>query len=203
VPGGIRTPNLLIRSQKLYPVELQALTGTIIVHGAGGKIVCRARGAALYAARRSRSSSAAIISQPIRIFSRSGQSCRARSFKMRCQKVAGSTSCGADVWPGRCGLITAPKLSTGRASFSAGRRKGIARAGRLGGQRDSNPQQPESQSGALPLSYGHRRRWDSSFRAHECKAKARPWHVARYLWNACTPAVATPARPAIIRFARE
>jgi hypothetical protein len=23
-PGGIRTPNLLIRSQKLYPVELQA-----------------------------------------------------------------------------------------------------------------------------------------------------------------------------------
>ena len=27
---------------------------------------------------------------------------------------------------------------------------------RLGGQRDSNPQQPEPQSGALPLSYGHR-----------------------------------------------
>jgi hypothetical protein len=26
-----------------------------------------------------------------------------------------------------------------------------------GGQRDSNPQQPEPQSGALPLSYGHRR----------------------------------------------
>ena len=25
VPGGIRTPNLLIRSQMLYPVELQAL----------------------------------------------------------------------------------------------------------------------------------------------------------------------------------
>ena len=25
MPGGIRTPNLLIRSQKLYPVELQAL----------------------------------------------------------------------------------------------------------------------------------------------------------------------------------
>ncbi len=24
-----------------------------------------------------------------------------------------------------------------------------------GGQRDSNPQQPEPQSGALPLSYGH------------------------------------------------
>ncbi len=28
VPGGIRTPNLLIRSQKLYPVELQALVKT-------------------------------------------------------------------------------------------------------------------------------------------------------------------------------
>ena len=26
-----------------------------------------------------------------------------------------------------------------------------------GGRRDSNPQQPEPQSGALPLSYGHRR----------------------------------------------
>jgi hypothetical protein len=29
VPGGIRTPNLLIRSQKLYPVELQALSGIL------------------------------------------------------------------------------------------------------------------------------------------------------------------------------
>ena len=26
VPGGIRTPNLLIRSQLLYPVELQTLS---------------------------------------------------------------------------------------------------------------------------------------------------------------------------------
>jgi hypothetical protein len=26
VPGGIRTPNLLIRSQMLYPVELQTQT---------------------------------------------------------------------------------------------------------------------------------------------------------------------------------
>ena len=30
VPGGIRTPNLLIRSQKLYPVELQALLTDVI-----------------------------------------------------------------------------------------------------------------------------------------------------------------------------
>lgn len=29
--------------------------------------------------------------------------------------------------------------------------------GRRGGRRDSNPQQPEPQSGALPLSYGHHR----------------------------------------------
>src|SRR5688572_32259236 len=31
VPGGIRTPNLLIRSQLLYPVELQ----TLVPRGAG------------------------------------------------------------------------------------------------------------------------------------------------------------------------
>src|SRR3954468_8548259 len=43
----------------------------------------------------------------------------------------------------------------------------------MGGQRDSNPQQPESQSGALPLSYGHRRGGDCSFRARDCKGKAR------------------------------
>jgi hypothetical protein len=29
VPGGIRTPNLLIRSQLLYPVELQTPFGQI------------------------------------------------------------------------------------------------------------------------------------------------------------------------------
>ena len=32
MPGGIRTPNLLIRSQKLYPVELQALLRTSILY---------------------------------------------------------------------------------------------------------------------------------------------------------------------------
>src|SRR5438477_1649783 len=66
VPGGIRTPNRLIRSQKLYPVELQAL------------------------------------------YDLKFEICNSRS--------------GA----------------------------------RWGGQRDSNPQQPEPQSGALPLSYDHR-----------------------------------------------
>jgi hypothetical protein len=33
VPGGIRTPNLLIRSQKLYPVELQALLRNGVADG--------------------------------------------------------------------------------------------------------------------------------------------------------------------------
>ena len=30
VPGGIRTPNLLIRSQLLYPVELQTRLAVIV-----------------------------------------------------------------------------------------------------------------------------------------------------------------------------
>jgi hypothetical protein len=77
VPGGIRTPNLLIRSQKLYPVELQA------------------------------------------------QFCK----------------------------------------FA-----------KPGGRRDSNPQQPEPQSGALPLSYGHhhcRAKQDFKIRISFCKQRTR------------------------------
>src|SRR5205085_11260846 len=42
-----------------------------------------------------------------------------------------------------------------------------------GGRRDSNPQQPESQSGALPLSYGHQQSLDFSFSRADCKEKAR------------------------------
>ena len=42
----------------------------------------------------------------------------------------------------------------------------------MGGQRDSNPQQPESQSGALPLSYGHRQA-EFKFESVDCKGKAR------------------------------
>src|SRR5947207_12118335 len=42
-----------------------------------------------------------------------------------------------------------------------------------GGQRDSNPQQPEPQSGALPLSYGHQRGSDSSFSRALCKRETR------------------------------
>ena len=40
-----------------------------------------------------------------------------------------------------------------------------------GGQRDSNPQQPEPQSGALPLSYGHRRAATLIFSRPIAKAK--------------------------------
>ena len=42
---------------------------------------------------------------------------------------------------------------------------------RKGGQRDSNPQQPEPQSGALPLSYGHRRAATLIFSRPIAKAK--------------------------------
>src|SRR6266487_6676580 len=80
VPGGIRTPNLLIRSQKLYPVELQA--------------------------------------QFFKIPSSKFQIPKPRAWNF-----------GAGIW---------------NLQFA-----------NPGGRRDSNPQQPEPQSGALPLSYGH------------------------------------------------
>ena len=44
-PGGIRTPNLLIRSQKLYPVELRAQNCDLICSGIRGR--CRTREVAL------------------------------------------------------------------------------------------------------------------------------------------------------------
>ena len=44
-----------------------------------------------------------------------------------------------------------------------------------GGRRDSNPQQPESQSGALPLSYGHHNLSKTEFKIPIplCKQRAR------------------------------
>src|SRR3954464_3725841 len=44
-----------------------------------------------------------------------------------------------------------------------------------GGRRDSNPQQPESQSGALPLSYGHHIVSETESRnpIRDCKQRAR------------------------------
>jgi hypothetical protein len=79
VPGGIRTPNLLIRSQKLYPVELQA-------------------------------------QREFSIFDFRFSTYDKPTIGNRKSKIE-------NCWPG--------------------------------GRRDSNPQQPEPQSGALPLSYGH------------------------------------------------
>jgi hypothetical protein len=45
----------------------------------------------------------------------------------------------------------------------------------MGGRRDSNPQQPEPQSGALPLSYGHQRLNEIDFKIPGalCKQRAR------------------------------
>jgi hypothetical protein len=51
-----------------------------------------------------------------------------------------------------------------------------------GGRRDSNPQQPESQSGALPLSYGHRRVANLDFRRWIAKLK-REKVARRALYN--------------------
>src|ERR1700676_4377177 len=41
----------------------------------------------------------------------------------------------------------------------------------MGGRRDSNPQQPEPQSGALPLSYGHQTILEFRFLPSLCKGK--------------------------------
>src|SRR5437773_10095488 len=48
-----------------------------------------------------------------------------------------------------------------------------------GGQRDSNPQQPEPQSGALPLSYDHRLTQILGLRFAIAKAKVRAayWNI--------------------------
>ena len=45
----------------------------------------------------------------------------------------------------------------------------------MGGRRDSNPQQPEPQSGALPLSYGHHKfgEAESKILVPLCKQRAR------------------------------
>src|SRR5205823_4261032 len=53
----------------------------------------------------------------------------------------------------------------------------------MGGRRDSNPQQPEPQSGALPLSYGHHH-GEFKFSTRDCKGKAtRAWHALRFSLN--------------------
>src|ERR1700730_2199723 len=88
VPGGTRTHNLLIRSQMLYPIELQTQSH------------CR--------------------------FSILGKQ---RSTILR--------------WRRASGIFTKSAIQNPKSKI------------KMGGRRDSNPQQPEPQSGALPLSYDH------------------------------------------------
>jgi predicted nucleic acid-binding Zn-ribbon protein len=70
----------------------------------------------------------------------------------------------------------------------------------MGGQRDSNPQQPEPQSGALPLSYGHRRVVDFKFHRQDCKDKAAwTWHGLRlFSVNVAEARIATERRTTIL-----
>src|SRR5437667_4385216 len=103
VPGGIRTPNLLIRSQKLYPVELQA-------HFVNPK------------------------SQPPK-------------SKLRIEAL------GFGIWN--------------------------LRFAKPGGRRDSNPQQPEPQSGALPLSYDHHNLSETDLKIPIALCKQRTRHFPR------------------------
>ena len=52
----------------------------------------------------------------------------------------------------------------------------------MGGRRDSNPQQPGPQPGALPLSYDHREALD--FRFCDCVCNGQPtgaWHDLRFI----------------------
>src|SRR5436190_961049 len=108
-----------------------------------------------------------MISQPITIFSSSSQSRSASSFRRWSQKSAQS---GFAVAPWRrAGLSMELCSSNGHASGAAGDR------------RDSNPQQPESQSGALPLSYGHQQRVSILvFRTAFANGKPpRDWHAVR------------------------
>ena len=116
MPGGIRTPNLLIRSQKLYPVELQA-----------------------------------------------------QIFK-----------------------IPKPKFQTPRVRKTR-LELGIwnLEPAKPGGRRDSNPQQPEPQSGALPLSYDHHNlsETESKISITLCKQRARLFPLAPLIVSSGGPEI--------------
>src|ERR1043166_7014306 len=58
-----------------------------------------------------------------------------------------------------------------------------------GGRRDSNPQQPEPQSGALPLSYGHHKlsETESKIPILLCKQRARLFPYAPLIVSASGP----------------
>jgi hypothetical protein len=53
------------------------------------------------------------------------------------------------------GALYVTRLASLRQWYFGARFWGFAELKRWGGQRDSNPQHPEPQSGALPLSYSH------------------------------------------------
>jgi hypothetical protein len=58
----------------------------------------------------------------------------------------------------------------------------------MGGRRDSNPQQPEPQSGALPLSYGHHRKNRTPslrFGARFAKIKGWPFALVFFILLFC------------------
>src|SRR5205814_8746037 len=59
----------------------------------------------------------------------------------------------------------------------------------MGGRRDSNPQQPEPQSGALPLSYGHHNLTEtkSKIPIPLCKQRARLFPSAPLIVSAGAP----------------
>src|SRR5919204_1675940 len=61
-----------------------------------------------------------------------------------------------------------------------------------GGRRDSNPQQPEPQSGALPVSYDHQLRAKSVISARRiAKGVSRLWHTLRYSAECVEGCIAT------------
>ncbi len=207
MPGGIRTPNPRFRRPMLYPVELQTLSRILKSRSPVGE--WKPAGGA-YAASNSRSSSAAITSHPATSFSRSLQPCKAPSLMMRCQKATVVVT--ELLW--RVGLITNTCLAARVPRFHVRCGKVVRRSeiseienqkskAARGGQRDSNPQQPESQSGALPLSYGHRRRWDFRIATVDCKGKAQRELARSELypqgWRAD---IATTVRAAIIPHAQ-
>src|SRR2546423_1566421 len=123
-----------------------------------------------------------MISQPTSSFSRSSQSFSCSSFKRRSQKspemtfdFAGSTIAGLSM--NRC-------LSSARAAaFCQSKFENQKSKMSRGDRRDSNPQQPEPQSGALPLSYGHQQR-SSILVFQEPFANGKPardWHAVRFI----------------------
>src|SRR5476651_1256288 len=143
-------------------------------------VTLRRAGRIPQAARRSMASRAAMISQPITNFCRSSQSRSSSSVTRRSQKLSAGEFFFLDSIA-KAGFSTfAFKHRTCQGSVSPAIQNPKSKM-EWGGRRDSNPQQPESQSGALPLSYGHQQSLDFSFSRADCKGKAPgAWHGGRF-----------------------